>query len=345
MESRVRFLLVVLLVSSAGYLFLKGPKSTPGEEGGNKELLLEEVYENITDILAEPASYEGEVIAIRAKVFRVRRVENFSYLWLDDGTGTIPAEYEGRVQVKEGESGIVRGWLMRNYTLAGGHYLPVVIKVLELEMSPERVALFNISDIREHKAFLPNHPLSIRGKIVDIKAGRGVTFMELDDGTGRVWALIPAAEFQVGDVRWVTGRLALDFRTSSMNESFDVIIVTDDGARILALHEEEAREVVTPIVPLAEGGVRIAEVLNSSATLENQSVKLRAVLKGVMPIKSFYFLTLDDGTGELKARYWNETEIKTGEEVVVTGNVSTKVELGAGYFYEVLLEVESIEKS
>jgi len=348
MKNRLIPLVVLILLLSVGYLFLKtlGQGAAPVEEQESGLFLPEERYEDIVSVLAEPSSYEGEVIALKANIFRVRNVEDRTYLWLDDGTGTIAAEYEGDVKVKEGDSGIIRGRLERDYVLAGGHPVPIVIKVSELDINPEKFALLNISDIRQHRTFLPSDPLGIMGKVVDIKDGRGVTFIELDDGTGRMWALVPAAELEIGDVRRVTGVLELDFRTSSSEEGFDAIIVTDDGARILAMHESETErpeEEIVPIVPLADGGLRICEVLNSSATLENRSVKVRAVLKNVMPLKSYLFLTLDDGTGELKGRYLEEVDLEPGGEIVVTGNVSTGVELGSGYFYDVLLEVESIE--
>lgn len=80
-----------------------------------------------------------------------------------------------------------------------------------------------------------------------------------------------------------------------------------------------------------------------SAQLDGQVVKVSAVVVKNVVLIDDYFLTLDDGTGELKARCPNTFNVSQGDSVVVTGSVMTDVDLGNEYFYEVLLQITDVE--
>ncbi len=80
-----------------------------------------------------------------------------------------------------------------------------------------------------------------------------------------------------------------------------------------------------------------------SAELDGQAVKVSAVVVYSVELIDEYFLTLDDGTGQLKARCPNTYNVSQGDSVVVTGSVMTDVDLGNEFNYEVLLQITDVE--
>ena len=88
---------------------------------------------------------------------------------------------------------------------------------------------------------------------------------------------------------------------------------------------------------------QIVDINTNAETLSGQEVKVSAVVVKNVELIDEYFLTLDDGTGQLKAKCPNTFTVSQGDSVVVTGRVMTDVDLGSGYIYEVLLQITNVE--
>lgn len=94
----------------------------------------------------------------------------------------------------------------------------------------------------------------------------------------------------------------------------------------------------------AEGGRTVQEIISGSANLAGQTVKVRGkVVKYSAMVMGKNWLHIQDGSGSAEKRD-NDLTITTampaklGDTVLVTGNVATNKDFGAGYEYAVILE-------
>ena len=174
------------------------------------------------------------------------------------------------------------------------------------------------------------------------------TYMEITDSTGSLWVAGYSTQLDNGTEITATGNLNIEFTSPTMGRTFDIILFADSisgGNTSVSNSPHGSGTIVTGDINVTpvDGGTRIEDIKSMSAQLDGQVVKVSAeVVKNVVLIDE-YFLTLDDGTGQLKARCPNTFNVSQGDSVVVTGSVMTDVDLGSGYFYEVLLQITDVE--
>ena len=178
------------------------------------------------------------------------------------------------------------------------------------------------------------------------------TYMEITDSTGSLWVAGYSTQLDNGTEITATGNLHTEFSSTQLGRTFDIILFAEsvsDGTTSVSNSPHSSPHggstIVTGDINVTpvDGGTRIEDIKSMSAQLDGQVVKVSAeVVKNVVLIDE-YFLTLDDGTGQLKARCPNTFNVSQGDSVVVTGSVMTDVDLGSGYYYEVLLQITDVE--
>ena len=93
----------------------------------------------------------------------------------------------------------------------------------------------------------------------------------------------------------------------------------------------------------------VEAVYQEKDQLKGQQVQIRGkVVKVNNGIMSRNFLHLQDGTGQQGSNDLTVTSQETaqvGDEVVITGTVSTSVDFGSGYLYPLLIEKATIAKA
>ena len=94
----------------------------------------------------------------------------------------------------------------------------------------------------------------------------------------------------------------------------------------------------------ADGGNTIQEIFAAQSKLAGKTVIVRGkVVKYNSQIMGKNWLHIRDGSGSANKAdndltITTDTAAKLGDTVLVTGNVSTKKDFGAGYKYDVILE-------
>ena len=180
----------------------------------------------------------------------------------------------------------------------------------------------------------------------------GYTYMEITDSTGSLWVAGYSTQLDNGTEITATGNLQTEFTSTQLGRTFDIILFADsvsDGNTSVSNSPHGSPHgsdtIVTGDINVTpvDGGTRIEDIKSMSAALDGQVVKVSAVVVKSVELIDDYFLTLDDGTGQLKARCPKTFSISQGDSVVVTGSVMTDVDLGSGYYYEVLLQVTDVE--
>ncbi len=92
------------------------------------------------------------------------------------------------------------------------------------ETQPLSIA-YNAGDIEANPYTYSRAEIS--GKVVDIINSGGYSYIQLDDGTGKVWAAIPQTNINQGTEGTVLGSIMTDFSSSTLGKTFTAIIFSD----------------------------------------------------------------------------------------------------------------------
>jgi hypothetical protein len=154
--------------------------------------------------------------------------------------------------------------------------------------------------------------------------------------------------------------LAVSFLTAGPT----IVVAADAGktgaagsppaANLGAMHQGMAKPVDAGDVkvPKAAGADArtVADIVGGSAALSNKPVVVRGkVVKFTPGVMGRNWLHLRDGTGSAADNTHDvvvttKDETKVGDVVVAKGTVRTDVDIGAGYFYKVLVEDAKLTK-
>ncbi len=220
------------------------------------------------------------------------------------------------------------------------HTLPVVPVVVDVTIGEV------LADPYAHETI---RVTGIVNQTIDVE---GYTYIEITDSTGSLWVAGYPAQLDNCTEITATGNLQIEFTSTQLGRTFDIILFADsvsDGNTSVSNSPHGSSPIITGnitsdinVTPV-DGGTRIEDILSMSAQLDGQAVKVSAVVVKNMELIDEYFLTLDDGTGQLKARCPKTFSVSQGDNVVVTGSVMTDVDLGFEYYYKVLLQITDVE--
>lgn len=182
------------------------------------------------------------------------------------------------------------------------------------------------------------------------------TLMEISDDTGNMWVAGTSITIENGSQITASGILNTEFYSPTLNKTFDVMLLANSISGDTSITSNPPHGGIVPandsdIVPAPvdvnvsaiDGGTRIEEILNNTADLADREVKVAAVVTKNVVLIDYTMITIEDGTGELKARSPNSFEYSVGEKIILIGTVSTDVDLGSGYHYDILLEITEKE--
>jgi hypothetical protein len=215
------------------------------------------------------------------------------------------------------------------------------------------------------------------GKVIEVTNTAGYTYVQVDTGGKKLWAATTVFPVKVGDhVTVAAGVPMTGYHSKTLNRDFDVvyftgrIAVAGDGSSAVGTptlppghppltggampglppgHPSLTAPTVAPKVDLtgikrAEGGKTIQEIYAAQGRLAGKPVSVRGkVVKYNAMIMGKNWLHIQDGSGSA-GKMDNDLTVTTttpaglGATVLVTGNVSTNRDFGAGYKYSVIIE-------
>ena len=199
------------------------------------------------------------------------------------------------------------------------------------------------------------------GTVIETMTSGGYTYVQVDLGDEKLWAVAPRFEVEVGDrVSVPEGRTMADFQSPTLNRSFDEVLFVSsiavlgaEGASAGAPHHglagspQGASETLDYSgITKPEGGHTVAELFESRTELSGKAVSVRGkVVKFSPKIMGKNWVHLKDGTGESGTDDLTITtgaSAKVGDTVLVRGVVATDKDFGHGYRYELLIEDASV---
>jgi hypothetical protein len=199
------------------------------------------------------------------------------------------------------------------------------------------------------------------GTVIETMTSGGYTYVQVDLGDKKLWAVAPRFDVEAGDrVSVPEGRTMADFQSPTLNRSFDEVLfvssITVLGAKEADAHAPPHGLSGTPHgasetldysgLTKPEGGHTVAELFESRTELSGKAVSVRGkVVKFSPNIMGKNWVHLKDGTGASGTDDLTITtaaSAKVGDTVLVRGVVATDKDFGFGYRYELLVEDASI---
>ena len=198
---------------------------------------------------------------------------------------------------------------------------------------------------------------SLSGEVVETMDSGGYTYVQIDTGGEKIWAAGPVTPLEKGaKISIPSGMVMTDFRSESLNRSFDKIYFVSSFSGKTGGHGGGLPQGHPPIgdgddvaatmdftgIDVPVNGHDIATVYGQRQELEGKSVIVRGkVVKATNRVMGKNWLHLRDGTGGEGTNDLTVTTdetAKVGDVVTATGRLSLNRDFGAGYTYEVIME-------
>ena len=145
----------------------------------------------------------------------------YTYIQFDDGTGTVWAAIE-QTTVDLGTEGTVVGSIMKNFTSST---LDRTFTAIIFSDGMQAAAVDNPTnaDILESPASY--YQVVVSGTVNQTMNTSDYTYLELDDGTGIIWAAITQTDIAIGENVTVSGGTQSEFESKTLNKTFEVLVM------------------------------------------------------------------------------------------------------------------------
>lgn len=210
-------------------------------------------------------------------------------------------------------------------------------------------------------------PGATTGKVIETMNAGSYTYVQVDDGSKKIWAAAPQFAVAVGDKVIVPdGAPMRDFYSKTLGRTFELVYfvgsiqvvgghtpkeqmaIAHGGSEPSALANGHGAAGTTAAaldlsnIKKADGGHTVAELFANKAALAGKEVVIRGrVAKYNAGIMGKNWIHVQDGTG---AAGTNDVTVATdaaaavGSTVLVRGKLTPDKDLGFGYHYDILIE-------
>ncbi len=212
----------------------------------------------------------------------------------------------------------------------------------------------------------PQAPSSnITGTVVETMNAMGYTYVLVDTGEEQVWAATPQFEVSEGDMVVVPEGMPMhNYRSQTLEREFELVYFVDsilNASNASASTETPASPqmpqghppisganspaAAEPIeVAKLDDGMTVEEIYAARENLGAKQVSLRGqVVKFSPQIMGTNWIHLQDGSGNAEAgthdlTVTSDVQLKVGDVVVATGEITVDKDFGHGYFYNLIME-------
>ena len=165
--------------------------------------------------------YEYSRAEISGKVVETMNSGGYTYIKLDDGTGAAWAAVPQTI-VSVGTEGTVTGSIMKDFpsSTLGRTFTAIIFSD---GMQSAAIVNPTNADILETPASYYN--VVVSGTVNQTMDTSSYTYIELDDGTGLIWAAVSQTEIAIGDNVTVSGGTQSGFESTTLNKTFEVLVM------------------------------------------------------------------------------------------------------------------------
>ncbi len=202
------------------------------------------------------------------------------------------------------------------------------------------------------------------GKVLEVIPAPPYKYLRVDEAGKEIWVAISSAPVEVGDkIGYDKNTVMKNFKSKTLGREFKEIIFAfkvnlpdkRSAGSVFADTQSSNRETkgtkTTDKKFIQKDTYTIEELFASAQKLHGKTVSVTGnVTKVSRGIMGKDWVHIEDGTGS-KADKTNDltvtapsASVEAGDSVTVTGKVVADKDLGAGYYYKVLLEEASFSK-
>jgi len=200
----------------------------------------------------------------------------------------------------------------------------------------------------------------IFGKVKETMDSGGYTYMLLEFEGNDFWVAVPEMKVAVGEeVMLLPGDIMKNFHSNKLNRTFETIIFSQGPVSPKAMKAHSGSKLTkkphsgTPMLPKedikvekasGEGAITIEMAYQKAKELDGKTVLLKAqVIKVSKNILGKNWLHVQDGTGKKENKDYDLTVTTkaspaVGQLVMIRGVLHTDRDIGAGYFYPIIIE-------
>lgn len=203
---------------------------------------------------------------------------------------------------------------------------------------------------------------SFTGKVLETTNVAGYTYVLVDTGKAKNWAAVPEFSVAVGDTVSIADGMPMpQYHSKSMNRDFEVIYFAGGatvGGAAAAAAAPRAMELPPGHPPIGnvkaqpaldfsglkplKGGQNVEAVNTNQAKLAGKRVSVRGkVVRYNAGVMGKNWLHIRDGSGSEGSNdltVTTQTAARVGDTVLLSGQVVTDRDFGAGYKYSVIIE-------
>ncbi len=197
----------------------------------------------------------------------------------------------------------------------------------------------------------------------EVIQGNNYTYVRASEDGKDYWIAIEKAEVKKGETYyWSMGAEMNEFTSKELKRTFRSIFFVQDftdkpititpAPKQMPLTsmagKQQPPEYPGIVVPKAPGGITIAELYAGKNSMAGKTVKICGkVVKFSSGIMKKNWVHIQDGTkeaGKYDLAVTTQDSVKVGDVVVFEGVAAVNKDVGAGYFYEVLIEDAKLKK-
>jgi len=194
------------------------------------------------------------------------------------------------------------------------------------------------------------------GVVVQHMDAKDYTYVQVDTGTSKVWAVAPRFQINSGDTVSIHEPMPMkNYSSKTLNRTFDLVYFAgsitkgQEPLQAESPHHMNGSEPVQLDKSVDFSGIKkplqgktIAEIYSEMNSLAGKNVILRAkVVKATYGVLGKTWLHVQDGTGatgENDLTVTTDATVKVGETVLVDGRLTKDKDVGAGYKYRLIVE-------
>jgi len=221
----------------------------------------------------------------------------------------------------------------------------------------------------------PSAPAPTRyfsGKVLETMNAGGYTYVQVDNGTEKIWAAAPQFDAKVGEkVTVPEGMPMKDYESKTLNRKFDVVFFVGaitkgdqpppqmaapaggnfnaeasaqlpEGAHPKLDPAQAAKDSKVSFTGIKKADKTVGDVFAAQDSLGGKEVAVRGkVVKFSAQIMGKNWVHVQDGTGQPGGNDLTVTtsdSAKVGDTVVVSGKITLKKDFGMGYKYDLIIE-------
>ena len=193
-------------------------------------------------------------------------------------------------------------------------------------------------------------------KVVDKIEVKDYNYLQVSENKKEYWIAVPTMPIDVGETVYFSKYTVMsDFKSSTINRSFDEILFVDDARK--SPTPDEMKKIHTDALTIdkkkvkiepAADGKTIEQIYSQKNDLKGQIVKVRGkVVKFNKQIMKRNWIHIQDGTGSennFDLVVTSNDEAKVGDVITAEGKLAVDKDFGSGYFFPVIIEEAKIDK-